>query len=276
MGAAETKQLLREFGLTPNKALGQNFLCDESAVSRILGAADADGRCALEIGPGLGALTIPLAARAKKLAAVEIDAAMIRVLEARLSGAKNARLIHGDFLKLDLDALCADFFGSEAFCVVANLPYYVTTPICTALLRKDRPIRSMTLMLQKEAAERFFALPSSRVFGPLTVLARYGYTVERLFSLSPSAYYPEPEVDSAVIHLSKKENAPFLNALLPLLQAAFSMRRKTLSNNLKPLFTSREALLDALCTCAIDPAARAEALPAEAFARLAAYVEGGK
>lgn len=273
MSATEIKQLLGEFGLAPNKALGQNFLCDESAVTRILDAADADGRCALEIGPGLGALTLELAKRAKKLAAVEIDAALIRMLERRLSGAQNVRLIHSDFLKLNLNELNEGFFGGEAFCVIANLPYYVTTPICMALLSGGLPILSMTLMLQKEAAERFFAPPSSRVYGPLTVLAQHGYAVEKLLSLSPAAYYPAPEVDSVVIRLVKKENAAYHSALPPLLQAAFSMRRKTLFNNLKPLFLSPEALLHALSACEIDPGVRAEALPTEAFARLAGYIE---
>ncbi|HWS29911.1 MAG TPA: 16S rRNA (adenine(1518)-N(6)/adenine(1519)-N(6))-dimethyltransferase RsmA, partial [Clostridia bacterium] len=269
MGTTETKQLLNEFGLTPNKALGQNFLCDDSAISSILDAAHIDETCVLEIGPGLGALTVPLAKRAKKLAAVEIDASMYRVLETRLSGAGNVLLIHRDFLKLDLNALYADFFKGENFCVVANLPYYATTPICMALLSGGYPIKSMTLMLQKEAAERFFTPPETKIYGPLTVLAQYGYTVERELSLSPAAYYPAPEVDSVVIRLKKKADMPFLKALPPLLQTAFAMRRKTVFNNLKPLFESREELLSVLDACGIEPAVRAEALKPEAFARLA-------
>lgn len=273
MNVEQTKQLLNEFGLTPNKALGQNFLCDEGATAAILDAARIDGENALEIGPGLGALTLPLAARAKKLVAVEIDAAMHRVLQARLAGTSNVLLLHRDFLKLDLNAL--DFFGGESFCAVANLPYYATTPICMALLSGGHPVKSMTLMLQKEAAERFFAAPSARVYGPLTVLAQYGYTVEKMLALSPAAYWPAPDVDSTVIRLTRKEHAPFISALPPLLHAAFSMRRKTLFNNLKPLFESREALLATLAACAIDPGARAEALEPEAFKRLAEEMEKG-
>ena len=272
MSAAETKKLLQEFGLTPNKALGQNFLCDDAAVSTILDAAEIDGENVLEIGPGLGALTLPLSRRAKNLVSVEIDAAMYRVLSQRLKDAQNTLLLHGDFLKFDFQMLPVAFLH-EGFHVAANLPYYVTSPICMALLSGGYPIRSMTLMLQKEAAERFFAAPSSRVYGPLSVLSQYGYTIKKVLSLSPSSYYPEPEVDSVVIRLVKKEDAPFFNALPPLLHAAFAMRRKTLFNNLKPLFESREALYEALQACGIDAGARAEALSPADFARLAAHME---
>ncbi len=272
MSAAETKKLLQEFGLTPNKALGQNFLCDDAAVSTILDAAEIDGENVLEIGPGLGALTLPLSRRAKNLVSVEIDAAMYCVLSQRLKDAQNTLLLHGDFLKFDFQML-PEAFSREGFHVAANLPYYVTSPICMALLSGGYPIRSMTLMLQKEAAERFFAAPSSRVYGPLSVLSQYGYTIKKVLSLSPSSYYPEPEVDSVVIRLVKKEDAPFFNALPPLLHAAFAMRRKTLFNNLKPLFESREALYEALQACGIDAGARAEALSPADFARLAAHME---
>ena len=274
MSAAETKKLLQEFGLTPNKALGQNFLCDDNAVNAILNAADIDGENVLEIGPGLGALTLPLSQRAKNLVAVEIDAAMFRVLSQRLKDAQNTLLLHSDFLKFNLQTLPAAFLG-EGFHVAANLPYYVTTPICMALLSGGHPIRSMTLMLQKEAAERFYAAPSSRVYGPLSVLSQYSYTIKKVLSLSPASYYPEPEVDSVVIRLIKKEDAPFLRALPPLLHAAFAMRRKTLFNNLKPLFESREALYETLEACGIDPAERAEALSPADFARLASHMEHG-
>jgi 16S rRNA (adenine1518-N6/adenine1519-N6)-dimethyltransferase len=272
MSAAETKKLLQEFGLTPNKALGQNFLCDDGAVNAILDVAGIDGENVLEIGPGLGAITIPLSRRAKNLVAVEIDAAMFRVLSERLKEAQNTLLFHGDFLKFDLHAL-PEVFLREGFHIAANLPYYVTTPICMALLNGGYPIRSMTLMLQKEAAERFYAAPSSRVYGPLSVLLQYGYIIKKMLSLSPASYYPEPEVDSVVIRLVKKEDAPFLKALPPLLHAAFAMRRKTLFNNLKPLFESREALYEALEACGIDPGERAEALTPADFARLAAHME---
>ncbi len=269
MSALEIKQLLNDFGLKPNKALGQNFLCDERVALAILDAAEINGKHVLEVGPGLGALTLPLAQRARKLAAVEIDAALFFALKERFPNAKNVRLIHCDFLKLDLNALCADFFDGAAFSVVANLPYYVTTPICMALLNAELPVSSMTLMLQKEAAERFFAAPSARVYGPLTVLAQRYYSIKKVLSLSPAAYYPEPEVDSVVIRLTRKTDVPFQSGLPRLLQAAFSMRRKTLLNNLKPLFDSPEALMKTLSACGISPGNRAEALAPEAFARLA-------
>ncbi len=273
MSTAKTKELLHQFGLTPNKALGQNFLCDKSAISCILDAADIDEKCVLEIGPGLGALTVPLIGRAKKLAAVEIDFALYNVLQTRLTDANNVLLIHRDFLKFDVNELYTNFFESGSFCVVANLPYYVTSPICMALLSGDYPIESMTLMLQKEAAERFFTPPETKIYGPMTVLAQFGYTIKKVLSLSPAAYYPAPEVDSVVIRLVKKTDTPFIKTLPTLLTVAFSMRRKTIFNNLKPLFQTREALSDTLDACGINPNARAESLPPDIFAKLAMKIE---
>ncbi|MEG1548733.1 MAG: 16S rRNA (adenine(1518)-N(6)/adenine(1519)-N(6))-dimethyltransferase RsmA [Clostridia bacterium] len=253
-----TRQLLKQFHITPNRALGQNFLCDVSAIDKILAAVAH--MPVLEIGPGLGALTDGLLSRGLPVAAVEIDSAMVAALSTRFAKAPNLNLIHADFLKIDMQRIVS-VLGTR-FVVAANLPYYATTPICARLLRSEH-ITSITLMLQKEAALRFTAQPGDRVYGPLTVLARYLYAVTPLFSLSPASYWPQPDVDSSVITLSRLDT-PYLPELPRLLDAAFAMRRKTLLNNLKPLDISADLIL----SCGVDPSARAETLDVNAFVKL--------
>ncbi len=267
MSATEIKNLLNQFGLTPNKALGQNFLCDAAAARQIAISGEISGRSALEIGPGLGSLTAPLVELAELVVAVEIDGRMVNALKARFGESERLTLIHGDFLKVSEDELISAL-GSECT-VLANLPYYITTPICMRLLGFSRlKISNMSLMLQKEAAERFFAKPSSRQYGPLTVLSRCYYTAERLMTLSPDMYYPQPEVDSCVVTLKRRDGAEFVAELGAVLESCFMMRRKTIYNNLKATYgeiRAREALLSAQ----IPQNARAEALEPEAFVKLA-------
>ncbi len=267
MTVADIKSLRAAHGLAPNRALGQNFLADEAAASAIADASGAAEFPVLEIGPGLGALTESLLRLSPHVAAVEIDAAMVRVLQARFADAGNFTLLHEDFLETDLCAI-APLLGAK--CVVAaNLPYYVTTPVCMKLLTSALPIERMALMLQKEAAERFTAWPGSRQYGPLTVLAQRYYDIKPLMALSPAQYYPQPEVDSTVLMLARRPGVTVLPALPRVLASAFSMRRKTLTNNLRGAGLSRENAEALLGKCGIPPAARAEALPPEAFARLA-------
>ena len=267
MTAAEIKSLLAAHGLAPNRALGQNFLADETAASAIADASGAAEFPVLEIGPGLGALTEALLCRASRVIAVEIDAAMVCVLQARFANASNFTLLHEDFLGTDLSAIAP--LLSPKCAVAANLPYYITTPICMKLLTSALPIERMALMLQKEAAERFTAQPGSRQYGPLAVLAQRYYDIKPLMALSPAQYYPQPEVDSAVLMLARRPGVTVLPALPRVLASAFSMRRKTLMNNLRGAGLSREKAEALLEKCGIPPAARAEALSPEAFARLA-------
>jgi len=270
MTVSDIKALLQQEGLTPNKALGQNFLADEGAARRIAEASGAVEYPVLEIGPGLGALTEMLLSVSPFVTAVEIDAAMVRVLQKRFGESSKFSLLHEDFLKTDLSSLSALQSGCA---VAANLPYYVTTPICMKLLTSSLPIKSMALMLQKEAADRFFAQPSSRQYGPLSVLARHYYDVSPLMSLSPQSYYPQPEVDSSVILLTRKEDAEELPFLPRTLDAAFAMRRKTMLNNIKAAGFSKEETEALLTEAGIAPSARAEALPIEAFVQLASAWE---
>ncbi len=261
-GADHIKEQLQSFGLRPNKALGQNFLANAEKAEAIAAAACQGGLPALEIGPGLGALTGPLLRHAPKVCAVEIDAAMAAALSSLFADEPKLRILHEDFLQTDLALVQAEL--GVPFAVAANLPYYATTPICLRLLSCGLPIPRMALMAQKEAAERFFAQPSTRQYGLLAVLAQYYYQPTRLMELSPADYYPQPDVSSSVALLIRR-NTALIPGFADFLQRAFSQRRKTLLNNLKGLPGAAEAL----ACCGIPPAARAESLGPEALARLA-------
>ena len=267
MTSADIKALLSAHNITPNKALGQNFLADEAVAAAIAHAAGASAMPVLEIGPGLGALTEALLASAPHVVAVEIDAAMVRILNERFGGRENFTLRHEDFLRTDLDAI-APLQGAKC-AVAANLPYYITTPICKKLVTSRLPIDRMVLMLQKEAAQRFTAQPGSKQYGPLAVLAQLYYDVSTLMQLSPASYYPQPEVDSTVLCLARKWDMPHLPGLPGVLNAAFALRRKNLLNNLRNAGLAKEEAEALLERAGLSPTARAEALPPEAFVRLA-------
>ena len=257
---AGIRERLSAFGLSPNKALGQNFLADEAALSALIAALPSDHLPALEIGPGLGALTGGLLAHAERVVAVEKDAAMAKALQSLLPE-ERLTIIEGDFLKADMNELHA-LLGGGNFIVVGNLPYYITTPCVLKLLSCGLPIRALLLMLQQEAAERFFARPGDRVYGPLTVLAACAYTVQEVLRLSPAAYFPQPDVHSAVVLLTQSAAAPPVG-FLPFLQGAFAMRRKTLINNLLGMGILRAEAVSALSALSLPDGVRAEALPPE-------------
>ena len=265
MSIASIKAQLAQYGLTPNKALGQNFLADDAAAAEI--ASSCRGPV-IEIGPGMGALTEKLLNREERVAAIEIDRRMAEILKDRFGD--RLLLIEGDVLKTDIKAI-GESLGGEVS-IAGNLPYYITTPICTQLITCGANIRSMTLMMQKEAAERFFAKPGDRVYGPMSVLAQYYYDISTLLKLSKEAYYPQPEVDSVVLKLERKEAEPH-PMLQWLLESAFAMRRKTLSNNLKSAGIS-DGRLNELCSAAgIQANIRAEKLTPAQFAAISGEIE---
>lgn len=265
MSIASIKAQLAQYGIAPNKALGQNFLADEAAAEKI--AASCEGNV-IEIGPGMGALTEKLLNRQGKVAAIEIDRRMAEILKDRFGD--KLMLVEGDVLKTDIAAL-AEALGGEVS-IGGNLPYYITTPICTQLITCGANICSMTLMMQKEAADRFFAKPGDRVYGPMAVLAQYYYDVSNMLSLSREAYYPQPDVDSVVLKFERRNAVPH-PMLHWLLESAFAMRRKTLANNLKSAGISDERLNDICEKVGILPSIRAEKLTAEQFAAIAGEIE---
>ncbi len=241
----------------PNRALGQNFLVDEGAIAAILDAAHIDGAAVLEVGPGTGALTDGLIERAARLVAVEKDGRLVGLLCERFGG--RLTLVHADVLDVDLPAL----MEQAPFHAVGNLPYYATTPIVLRLLTLLPA--SMTLMVQREAAERFFAEPGGRVYGPVAVLTRCFYRADTVFEVPRTSFSPLPEVESVVVRLERLPGAgDDAAAFLIFLKRAFAMRRKTLANSLR-----RDARLPAaLMRLALSPDVRAEAIAPEALLAL--------
>ena len=261
----DIKSQLKQYNIIPNKALGQNFLADEAAVNTIIASAEIEGKNVLEIGAGMGALTHRLNALAKKLLVVEIDKAMVDVLSSMAwSNPENIKIIHSDFLKVS-DETLYDELGDD-FCVVANLPYYITTPVCMKLLQSGLPIESMTLMMQKEAAVRFTAPANSKLYSPLAVLIEYLYNTEEIMELTPASYYPQPDVNSTVLSLSsKKSDLSCVKPLSRILKAAFATRRKTIQNNLLSLGLTKTEAAELLNSVNIPCSARAEQLSVNDF-----------
>ena len=244
-------------GFVPNKALGQNFLSSDTIIEAILDAAQIEGKRVLEIGPGTGALTQGLLSRAGFLAAVEKDGRLCELLTERFG--ESMTLVHADVLDADIPAL----MGSENWHAVGNLPYYATTPIVLKLL--SLLPGSMTLMVQKEAAPRFFAPPKDRVYGPVSVVTGCFYDAKVVVNAPRSCFNPPPEVDSVVVRLSRNA-IPGVDgaAFLSFLKQAFSMRRKTLYNNLN----KDERIPVTLAALQFPLDVRAEALPPEALLNL--------
>lgn len=285
-----TKEIIQRHGFSFKKSLGQNFLIDQNILGKIVGAAELDkSKGALEIGPGIGALTEKLAQQAGRVAAVEIDQRLLPILEEVLEPYPQVHVIHGDVLKLDLHALFAsEFKACEKVSVVANLPYYVTTPILMKLLEAGLPLENIVVMIQKEVAERMAAGPGGKEYGSLSIAVQY-YSEPELVCIVPhSVFIPQPNVESAVIRLKVRSAPPVAVAeeafFFEVVQAAFAQRRKTISNNLKSRFfpgEGRERLESLLAEAGIEPARRAETLSLEEFAKLsntlhAAGVGGSK
>lgn len=275
---SRTKEILRSFGFTMKKSLGQNFLVDRNILTKIVDAAKLDaGQGVLEIGPGIGALTEQLARSAGKVTAVEIDNRLIPILEQVLSPYPHASVIHADVLKTDLRRLMedGDRDGIRGWSVVANLPYYITTPIVMKLLEERLPLHRIVVMVQREVAERMAAQPGSKDYGSLSIAVQY-YSVPELICIVPhTVFIPQPHVDSAVIRLNVRSEPPVAvddeTHFFAVVQAAFAQRRKTIANNLLSRFMRKEGrqrLEEVLQQCAIDPGRRGETLDLAEFAKL--------
>lgn len=273
---SELKELLARHGFSFSKSLGQNFLIDEGVLDKIVAAAQPSRElCALEIGPGAGTLTQKLAENFRKAVAVEIDRALIPVLEETMAGYDNFTLIHRDIMEVDLNELVEREFGNAPFCVAANLPYYITTPIVMNLLESGLPVTSMTLMVQKEVAQRMAAQPGGKDYGALSVAVQY-YTRPRIICRAePHCFLPQPKVASSVVALEVLPQPSVTVAdekkFFAVVKAAFGQRRKTLLNalsNSPHLSADKQAVRDALEQMGLDPAVRGERLSVEQFARL--------
>ena len=272
---ATIKEVLGRHGFRFSKALGQNFLIDPRVCPRMAaesGAAECAG--AIEVGPGLGVLTYELAQVAKKVVAIELDQRLFPVLGETLADCPNVELVQGDVLKLDLHALIQEKFGGQEVCVCANLPYYITSPVIMGLLEGGLPLRSITVMVQKEAAERICAQPGQRACGAVSVSVHYHSQPQVLFGVSRGSFLPPPNVDSAVIRLDLRRAPPVQVAdegwFFRVSRAAFAQRRKTAANSISASLSLPKAQVEAALGAAGIPAnARAEQLSLEQFAALA-------
>lgn len=266
----EIVQLLKQNQLSPLKKFGQNFLCDENIVQKIADSIPmTDGDCVFEIGTGLGALTRALSTRAKKVVSVEIDKGLLALHSKILEGYENVTVIEGDILTLNLNELCQTYFGGKPFHVCGNLPYYITSKILMQVLESPAPILSITAMVQKEVAERLSAQPGDTNYGALTASCLYYTKPTTLFTVSHHCFYPAPDVDSAIIQMELSQ--PSCNVsrehYTAVVRAAFSMRRKTIFNNLKQLCgDNAKSILE---SCKIDPKTRAQELTPDDFCEIA-------
>lgn len=267
----EIKRLFERHGFSFTKSLGQNFLVNPSVCPRIAEFGGADKSvCALEIGTGVGVLTKELALRAKKVVAVEIDEGLKPILAETLDGFDNISVVFGDVLKLDLKQLFADNFSGENVVVCANLPYYITSPVIMALLEQRLPIRSITVMVQKEAAERICAELGTRECGAISAAVRFFSVPKKLFSVSRGSFMPSPNVDSAVIRLDVHQSPLYQiddeKLFFRLIKSAFAQRRKQLVNPVSAEFGIEKSKLKSLMEIVeIKPTARAEELKMEDF-----------
>jgi len=270
MTTGEIMTLLSVRGFRFTHSLGQNFLVDDEALETIVRGADVENKNVLEIGAGAGCLTNVLCREAKRVLTIEIDDKLIPVLETVLSPYKNVKLVEGDALQLDLKRLTEDYFEGEPFCVVANLPYYITTPILETLLGSHLPLQSMTVMLQKEAAQRVQAQPGGKEYSPLAVHLRYRCTAEKILTATPDCFQPQPHVESVVIRFAMKEELPPVpeDGFVKLVKASFLMRRKTLLNNLLGYGLNREMAEHVITACGLPATVRAEALSLDDFVNL--------
>lgn len=279
------KEILEKSGFRFSKSLGQNFLIDENILEKIVSGAGIDKNTnVIEIGPGFGTLTQRLCMAAKKVVCIEIDQTAIPILEDNLSEFDNLKIINADVLKTDLGKIIEEEFESGEVKIAANLPYYITTPIIMNILESRINIDSLTIMIQKEVADRIAAKPSTKDYGALSVAVNYYSEPEIVATVPPSSFIPQPKVSSSVIKLNLRDNPPvevFDEAgYFKTVKAAFGQRRKTLLNALSnspaiPLGKAEVSL--ALEKCAIDEKRRGETLSLQEFASLSNILfSGGK
>ncbi|ART74597.1 16S rRNA (adenine(1518)-N(6)/adenine(1519)-N(6))-dimethyltransferase [Sutcliffiella horikoshii] len=273
-----TKEILDKYGFSFKKSLGQNFLIDTNILRNIVEYGEVSEKtAAIEIGPGIGALTEQIAKRAGKVFAFEIDQRLLPILEDTLSPYDNVTVIHKDILKADVTELIGEELKAyEEVRVIANLPYYVTTPIIMKLLQEGLPLKSITVMLQKEVAERMAAKPGTKEYGSLSIAVQYFTQAETVMIVPKTVFVPQPNVDSAVIRLVVREEPPVRvkdeDFFFEVVRASFGQRRKTILNNLQSNLpdgkAKKQGIEAALATTSIDPKRRGETLSIEEFGAL--------
>lgn len=271
-----TKAIMERYGFNFKKGFGQNFLIDSNILDNIADAAGiTEEDTVLEIGPGFGALTQVVAEKAKKVIALEIDTKLIPILEDTLSGYDNVEIINMDVLKCDIEKLSREKNDGKPFRVVANLPYYITTPIIMDLLEKKNAVKSMTVMVQKEVAERMQAVPKTGDYGALSIAVQFYADANIDMIVQPSCFMPRPKVASAVITLNIRENPPVnmydRELFFKVVKCAFGQRRKTLLNTLcnqGGFGFSKDEMTEIINSAGLNEKVRGEAMSIEEFARL--------
>ncbi len=272
------KSILSRHGFSFSKALGQNFLVNPNVcpeMARLSGAGAGVG--VIEVGPGIGVLTVELAKLADKVVSIELDKRLLPVLDETLADFGNVKVINGDVMEVDLKKLIEDEFPGMDVVVCANLPYYITSPVIMRLLEERLPINSITVMVQKEAAERITAPLGTRKAGAVTASVSYYAEAKTLFKVSAGSFMPPPKVDSAVIRLDIRKTQPVRvedeKLMFAVIRASFAQRRKTILNSISnSLGISKSQLSEALGECGVSPTARAENLTLEDFAAIAESV----
>ena len=280
----ETKFILNKYGIHANKSLGQNFLINEEVINQIIEKAEIDEKdLVIEIGPGLGTLTSRLLEKSGKVICVELDDRMITILNDRFKLYNNFELIHDDILKVDLDKIIKENLfknnNIKKIKIVANLPYYITTPIIMKLLEEKLNITSITVMIQKEVADRLIAVPGDKNAGAITYSVYYYAEAEKVLDVENNSFIPEPSVTSTVIKLNIRKE-PVIQIkdeklMFKIIKQAFMQRRKTLVNALSnmDIFKSKEEIIKMLEDLNINTKVRGEALTIEQYAQITNYIE---
>lgn len=271
-----TIEVLQKYEFVFQKKFGQNFLIDTHVLDKIINAADiTKDDFVLEIGPGIGTMTQYLACAAREVYAVEIDKALIPILEDTLSDYSNVTVLNEDILKVDIRKLAEEHNQGKPIKVVANLPYYITTPIIMGLFEGHVPIESITVMVQKEVADRMQVGPGTKDYGALSLAVQYYAEPYIVTNVPPNCFMPRPKVGSAVIRLTRHKEAPVKTVdeklMFRLIRASFNQRRKTLANSLKnspELSFTKEEIQDAIAACGFKEGVRGEALTLADFAAL--------
>ncbi len=279
-----TREIIDKYGFMFQKRFGQNFLIDGNVVEKIVREAGVTkDDFVLEIGPGIGTMTQLLCENAREVAAVEIDTNLIPILKETLAPYDNVTVINEDILKVDIPALAQEKNSGRPIKVVANLPYYITTPIIMGLFESHVPIDSITIMVQREVADRMQVGPGTKDYGALSLAVQYYAKPEIVLNVPPTCFMPRPNVGSAVIRLKKHETCPVqvddAEFMFRLIRASFNQRRKTLANGLSnssELTLSKEKIAEAIESLGVSPSIRGEALTLEQFAQLANYFTRNK
>ena len=275
----ETIAVLQRYGFNFQKKYGQNFLIDTHVLDKIIGAAEiGKDDFVLEIGPGIGTMTQYLAEAAREVVAVEIDTKLIPILEDTLKEYDNVTVLNEDILKVDIRKIAEEKNGGKPIKVVANLPYYITTPIIMGLFESEVPLDSITVMVQKEVADRMQVGPGTKDYGALSLAVQYYAEPYIVANVPPNCFIPRPNVGSAVIRLTRYQEPPVQvkdpKLMFKLIRASFNQRRKTLQNGLNnspEISFSKEEITKAIESLGVSPSVRGEALSLEQFAQLANY-----